>query len=811
MINLLEFIGFVMVFLIVYIFIGYPIILFILNLFMRKSGFKKDSSITPFVSFMISCYNEEKVIKDKLINALAMDYPVDKIEIIVISDCSSDNTDKIVENFSESSIRLLRMEKRQGKTIGLNYAVAQAKGEVIVFSDANSMYEKDAIRKLVRNFSDDQVGYVVGEAKYVIKGDSASVSERTYWYYECSIKKIESRLHSVVGGDGAIYAIRKELYEPLLETDINDFVNPLQIISKGFRGIYEDEAICWEETAGSFEKEFNRKTRIVNRSFSGLLRVASVMNPFKHGFFSFEIISHKLLRWLSPFFLLTLLVVSMALAAYGVLIYKIVLAIELAFISLAYVSYVRPNLLKHFYFYYPYYFVAINIASLTGIFKRIMGHTDVTWNTARTVSEKGVDEETNDSEYIHWAMLIVVIIGSISLTSYSLYEIYDKICRFMFWTSFIMIVYIFVLYPLILQLWYLIQIKRVKVGDILPNVTMLVCAYNEEDVIAEKIENTLAIDYPSDKFTVIIASDGSSDMTNDIVKRYNDPRIHFIPYIERSGKIGAIIKTVPVIKSEIIVFSDANAMIDKDAIKRIVRNFNDPSVGAVSTDVVVLNDKTSYGRSESLYYKYERWIQKKESFINSIIGVDGGLYAIRRELYLQPSHDIILDDFVISMNAARKGHRLIYDEKAKGYEESENSYSTEFSKKSRVVAGAFQALIKREGLPSLKRPQMVFSYISHKLLRWLTPVFMILLYLSSLLLTFETGNSYLIVFTGLQTIFYILACLGLLYRGPIRIPYIYIPFYFCLVNFAALFGIYKGLLNKQSVKWKVFKRKQGDA
>ncbi len=400
-------------------------------------------------------------------------------------------------------------------------------------------------------------------------------------------------------------------------------------------------------------------------------------------------------------------------------------------------------------------------------------------------------------------------IGAVILLFFIAVLYFDLFILFVFITSCLSITYIYILYPVILQIIAMLKVDLINKREIYPSVCLLICVYNEEDVIEEKIKNSLSLEYPQDKLEIIVASDGSTDRTNEIVSLFNDSQFRIVLYSKREGKIGVIIKTVPTITSEIIVFSDANTMIEKGAIKRIVKNFYDPKVGGVSADVVVLNKKTSYGRSESLYYKYERWIQKKESHINSVIGVDGGLYAIRRELYVEPSINTVLDDFVISMNATKKGHRLIYDEKVKAYEESENSYFTEFEKKTRVIAGGFQALLKKEGLPAMDNLFMVFSYISHKLLRWLTPVFLLGLLISSVLLIMNNNVSILLnIFTMLQIIFYLLAGIGLIYKEPINNPLIHIPFYFCLVNMAALYGLYKGIFNKQSAKWKVFKRKQ---
>ena len=247
--------------------------------FKPATGIAKDA-IRPSVSLLISCYNEEAIIRQKLENALQLNYPAGKMQIVVISDGSTDRTDDIVAEFQQSGIRLVRQEGRLGKTCGLNLAMTKIDSDIVVFSDANAMYHQDAIVRLVENFNDPSVGYVVGEARYVnTSTSSASTSENTYWQYEIMIKKMESKVHSVVGGDGAIYATRRELYEPLEQTDINDFVNPLQIIAKGYRGVYEPAAICYEDPAGDFAREFKRKTRIVNRSFSAILRIPAVLNP----------------------------------------------------------------------------------------------------------------------------------------------------------------------------------------------------------------------------------------------------------------------------------------------------------------------------------------------------------------------------------------------------------------------------------------------------------------------------------------------------------------------------------------------------
>ena len=807
MITFLETTAVLMSVIIFYIYIGYPCLLVLLKYILPEKKVNKEGKL-PEVSLLISCFNEETVIREKLENALALDYPKERFEIIVISDASTDHTDEIVHEYADRGVRLIRQTERLGKTSGLNLAVPQTRGEIIVFSDANAMYQQDAISKLVRNFSDDKVGYVVGEARYKNTDQSAATkSETTYWMLEIFLKKMESHIHSVVGGDGAIYAIRRGLYEELLDTDINDFVNPLQIIAKGYRGVYEPEAICWEETAGNFEKEFQRKIRIINRSFSGLLRVKSVMNPFKTGFFSIEIISHKLLRWFASVFIIVLFISCFILSLFNIGIFQISTIFIILFLGLSYIGYLLKESYHIWLFHYPYYFVLMVIASLMGLKTSLKGEIQTTWEPVRITVEDKRDNNGLTKALIHicffiFFWLLLSIAGKFLNFSFFPDNVFYSIAIFV-------ICYVYIGYPLVLKYLSKYHKNPIQSKEILPQVTLLICAYNEEEVIDKKIRNSLEIDYPSERLKIVIASDGSTDRTNDMVRQYQNERLILFDYPERRGKITVINETVPKLASEIIVFSDANTMYRKDAIKKLVRHFNDPSVGAVSADVILMNEETIFGSSESLYYRYERWIQKKESEIGSIIGSDGGMYAIRKNLFIPPSSNIIIDDFVISMNIAISGHRIVYDHEAIGYERNTNSYKEEFLRKSRIIAGAIQSIVQKEGTPSIKQKQLFFCYVSHKFLRWMIPVILLVLLLTNLRLIFFSKGLVYSVSLILQNSFYLLALLHfplirVIKRFNIRL--FSIPFYFCLVNGAALYGIYKGLLNKQPVKWRKFNR-----
>jgi len=366
-----------------YVYIGYPILLWVLTRWRRRAVLQDD--ITPGVTLLISAYNEARVIRSRLENALSLDYPNDRFEIIVVSDASTDGTDFIVESFAERGVKLLRIPERQGKTIGLNAAVSRARGEIVVFSDANILYQKDVIRRLVRNFADLSVGCVTGNSCYVENSHSAAhIQENNYWQYEQTIRSLESLLGSTVGGDGAIFAIRRELYEPLSPDAINDFVIPLQIVARGYRAIFEPAAIGFEPSAGDFAGEFRRKRRIVNRSWRGIRSVPQVLDPRAVGIFAWQVWSHKVLRWLIlPMVLIVAVGCFIAFPA-GV-IYRIGALGFVASVAIAAVGGVAKHSLGRvarvaqglFYFY------MVNLAAFLGIAMAMFGRVEVLWTPER--------------------------------------------------------------------------------------------------------------------------------------------------------------------------------------------------------------------------------------------------------------------------------------------------------------------------------------------------------------------------------------------------------------------------------------------
>jgi len=304
-----------------------------------------------------------------------------------------------------------------------------------------------------------------------------------------------------------------------------------------------------------------------------------------------------------------------------------------------------------------------------------------------------------------------------------------------FWVSVGIIVYVYAGYPLILRgLTLVLHPPWKSDDDYEPMVSLVIAAHNEECVLREKLDNSLTLDYTKDRLEVVVASDGSADGTNNIARAYAGRGVVLHEIVPRGGKTRALNLVIPKTCGEILILSDANTMYRADAIRKLVRHFVDPSVGAVSGDVRLVNAAETHAGSEGLYYRYERWLQSLESSIGSIIGADGAMYAIRRECYRAPSNSIVLDDFVISMTVARLGYRVLYDSQAVAFEQGTRSSGEEFRRKVRIVAGGVQALAMGEGLPKIRQPVLMFKYLSHKFLRWLVPCFLLFSFVSSVFL-----------------------------------------------------------------------------
>lgn len=364
-----------------YTYFGYPLLIVFLSLFIHNRI--KKGAIEPEVTLLITAYNEEKNIAEKLENTLSLDYPKEKLEIIVASDASDDKTDDMVRGFSNRGVVLNRVEGRVGKTETQNRTVKIAKGEIIIFSDATTRYKRDAIKKVVRNYHDPSVGAVSGRYKYVNPtGAPVGIGTILFWKYENLIKGLQTQIKTITGCCGCIYSVRRSLYEPLPREIISDLVEPLKILEKGYRIAFEPDAVAYEETTETPKEEFGMRVRVISRGMDGLWYMRRLFNPFRYGFVAFQLFSHKVLRWMIPFLLPFLLISNLFLLDRP--FYLLVLIAQVLFYIGALGGYLfdkrgkKGKLLA-----LPLYYCIVNAASIAAFFKTISGKKAIVWETVR--------------------------------------------------------------------------------------------------------------------------------------------------------------------------------------------------------------------------------------------------------------------------------------------------------------------------------------------------------------------------------------------------------------------------------------------
>lgn len=356
---------FIMFFLICFHYVLFGVFIFVLSLIFKKHHTQKE--ITPGVSFIIAAFNEERIIKEKILNDLKMDYPKEKLEIIIVSDGSNDQTAAIVKSFESVGIKGLHRPEREGKTAALNRAISTAHNEIIIFSDANSMFRPDAIKKLVRHFADSSIGGVCGR-KSILKNDNrkASLGDHLFWKYESALKSAESKLGSIPTADGEIFALRKDLYQSIDPRLINDdMVITLDILRQGKRIIYDQSAITEEEASISLKDDFNVKSRMVYGGLQVISLYKKELNPFT-SFFGFQFFIHKTLRYLMWLLLLTIYLSNSAILGKNNF-YNVFFFLQTLFYLFALIGYfLDKRQIKFILFYLPYYYCNVNLAAFKG-------------------------------------------------------------------------------------------------------------------------------------------------------------------------------------------------------------------------------------------------------------------------------------------------------------------------------------------------------------------------------------------------------------------------------------------------------------
>ena len=367
---------------IVFIYVGYPLALALLALLLPRRV-KKDDTFRPSVTIVISAFNEQETLSATIENKLTLKYPAEKLEIIATSDGSTDRTDEIIRSYVNDRVRFIRQDPRQGKSAALNKMVMASKGEIIVVSDANSIYENDALCKLVRNFADPSVGYVTGKMVYVNESGSRVGNGCTaYMTYENCLRELETRVGSVIGVDGGIDAFRKSLFVPLAPGALPDFVIPLQVIQRGKRIVYEKDALLQEATLSVASDEWRMRVRVILRSFHAIHNMKALLNPLRFPLISFQIISHKILRYMVGIFQFCAFGFNVVLATTSTF-YQVLLALHLLFYLFAILG--SSELIGRFVpgATYAFYFCLLNASALSALVRFLKGDEQVVWTPRR--------------------------------------------------------------------------------------------------------------------------------------------------------------------------------------------------------------------------------------------------------------------------------------------------------------------------------------------------------------------------------------------------------------------------------------------
>ena len=389
--------------------------------------------------------------------------------------------------------------------------------------------------------------------------------------------------------------------------------------------------------------------------------------------------------------------------------------------------------------------------------------------------------------------------------------------KIFFWICFLVIAYSYLGYGILL--YVIVRIKRLvkpvqkdaAAGLFMPDVTLVVSAYNEEAFIRKKIENTFALDYPPGRLKIIFITDGSDDRTPEIISGYS--MIQLLHQPRRQGKVAAMNRALGYVTTPYIIFCDANTLLNRDCIKEIVRHYADPAVGGVAGEKRVLQTDSTHAAEagEGLYWKYESWLKTLDSELYSVVGAAGELFSVRKDLFEPTREDIIIEDFVQSLKICMKGYLVRYEPNAYASESSSESMRDEQKRKVRISAGAFQAMVELKALFNVFRyPILSFQFISHRILRWtLCPLCLVLLLpLNVLLVVFgEPGiYSYLLVAQGA---FYAVSITGwILASRNIKVKALYVPYYFLFMNISVFMGFKRYLKKQQSVLWEKASRQK---
>ena len=391
--------------------------------------------------------------------------------------------------------------------------------------------------------------------------------------------------------------------------------------------------------------------------------------------------------------------------------------------------------------------------------------------------------------------------------------------KFLFWFSFFIVFYSYIGYGLLI--YFLVRMKRVFfkkqapgfMPDFEPEVSLIISAYNEEDFIEKKIQNSLELDYPAEKLNLLMITDGSNDKTTDIIRNY--PQIQLLHQSERRGKVAAMNRAMKHVRTPYVIFSDANTLLNQACVKEMMKHYANPKVGGVAGEKKVLsgNQGETAGAGEGLYWKYESLLKKLDSEFYTVVGAAGELFSVKTALFHEAAENTIIEDLVQSLQICKEGYLISYEPMAYATETASASMQEEQKRKIRISAGAFQAMVILKGIFNVfKYPLLAFQFISHRVLRWtLSPLCLVILLISSLEIVYEGGGWFYRLSLLSQVLFYIMAWIGWLFASHNRqIKGFYVPYYFLFMNLSVFLGFIRFIRKRQSAIWEKAVRHSGN-
>ncbi len=684
-----------------------------------------DDAFVPEVTLVLCVSNAAAAIRKKLENVLELDYPAERLKIWVVSAGSSDETDSIVSSFARSGVLLLAQDGPADEALALNRLMVEVTSEIVVFSDAVSLLEPQALRRLVRNFADPRVGFVTGVPGNAGNPEGLSAAEHgaTLWRrWNVQLRKWESRCGSVVGTDGALWGLRRFLYDPLKTGERNAIVTPLAVVACGFRGVQESEARYAAPVSRNSAQLFQNAARQARDCLDGLLYVGRVANPLRVGGFALRFLHRQVSGWLDAFlipahFLLLLFVDRSSLfgpMSCTFLGFYLLWALG-AFCGCWWWGASPCALLN-----YPFYAGLRRVAALKGVLFRSCGPSFCCTGSRRRCWGMAALAVLLAAAVFRWVSWLGMGHGLLHVLTLVLTGL---------------LAWRIAAYPLLLGVLSLL-FRQPRQGDanFFPTVSLLIYAHNAEAFIRAKLENALKLDYPEGALKILVLSDGSTDATEAIAGEFGQ-KILLRAERDRRGRLQMLGETVESLDSDIVVFSDVGTFLDAGALRKLVRHFADPRVGAVAGKLKLYNDSFNWRWSSC---GVENLVPELESRCGGMVGFCRALYAVRRESYVRPPRHAAREDLALTVALAGQKQLVAFEKEALAL--CGMTEAALHEKQVRSVAEGIRSLGAKAGVPTCGNGWLFFKFVSHQLLGWTGGVLLALL-LVSLLLLFLPGGT----------------------------------------------------------------------